>query len=67
MKRSKEQKTGKGTFLGSLYLEKDTKNGMGIMMYDNGTYYEGSWLNGLRNGKGVLASESGEYYCGEWN
>lgn len=29
---------------------------MGIMMYDNGTYYEGFWLNGLRNGKGVLAS-----------
>lgn len=67
LKTSKQQKTVNGTFLGSLHLEKDGKNGQGIMMYDNGTYYEGGWLNGLRNGKGVLISESGEYYCGEWN
>ena len=29
-------------------------NGVGIMLYNNGFYYEGAWQDGLKHGKGRL-------------
>ncbi|ORY37941.1 hypothetical protein BCR33DRAFT_663227 [Rhizoclosmatium globosum] len=43
-------------------------NGAGKLVYNKeGTsYYEGTWLNGLKHGKGTMHYESGNVYTGDW-
>ena len=42
-------------------------NGVGILIYPDGTKYVGSWKNGKRTGKGTLTSTNGIKLIGEWN
>lgn len=40
-------------------------NGFGKMIYGDGSYYEGGFIQGERNGKGVYKSDT-EHYEGQW-
>jgi hypothetical protein len=37
------------------------------MYYNNGSFYQGSWEDGLRNGLGEEITANGEKYVGEWS
>ncbi len=41
-------------------------NGVGKMIYDGGSVYEGQFLHGLKNGKGIYTWPNGNKYEGEW-
>ena len=45
---------------------KGQPNGLGKMIYDYGSIYEGQFLHGLKNGKGILIMSNGNKYEGEW-
>ena len=42
------------------------KNFYGEFHYDNGSHYEGYWLDNLKNGKGQFFFNSNLYYSGLW-
>ena len=41
-------------------------NGIGKMIYDGGSVFEGQFLHGLKNGKGIQTWASGGKYEGDW-
>jgi uncharacterized protein (TIGR02145 family) len=41
-------------------------NGQGIMKYQNGDVYNGSWLLGIKSGQGEMSYKNGTSYRGEW-
>ena len=42
-------------------------NGMGSVRYENGNWYHGEFVNGLKDGEGIYYDVSSEYfYFGEW-
>ena len=41
-------------------------HGVGKMIYDDGSVYEGRFLHGLKNGKGIQTWPIGDKYDGEW-
>ena len=41
-------------------------NGVGKMMYDDGSVHEGQFLHGLKNGNGIQTWPGGVKYDGEW-
>jgi hypothetical protein len=36
------------------------------MLYQDGKYYEGEWIDDKKSGHGLLAFEDGSYYFGSW-
>ena len=40
--------------------------GFGTLIADNGIYYQGEWLNGLRHGWGIYVKPDGYRYEGEF-
>ncbi|MDH3648481.1 MAG: caspase family protein, partial [Saprospiraceae bacterium] len=44
----------------------DCANGLGQYTYDNGSRYEGEFLNGLPHGEGVCYYSNGDRYTGHW-
>ena len=44
----------------------DKPNGLGIMIYPNGSKYLGEWKNGGMDGKGTLTFPSGYKYVGKY-
>ena len=55
---------GDGTYTG--YLDDGIPNGVGTMVWDNGNYYKGDWVNGSIEGYGTFIWNSGDYYEGNW-
>ena len=54
-----------GTYKGQLI--NDIKNGKGLMIYNNGCIYVGSWVNGKKEGNGKYINiYKNEIYYGEW-
>lgn len=43
--------------MGDKHIKIDIKNGFGLMLYNDHTYYEGEWENGMKNGHGIFISE----------
>jgi uncharacterized protein (TIGR02145 family) len=41
-------------------------NGQGIMKYQNGDVYNGSWLLGIKSGQGEMSYKNGTSYSGQW-
>jgi len=63
--KSKIKKFKDAVYFGDIeYLK---RNGIGIMKYDSGRFYEGSWKNDLRDGKGYEHFPNGNSYEGEYN
>ena len=42
-------------------------NGLGTMLWIDGTLYEGEWKDGRRSGTGKYTWQSGKKYIGEWD
>lgn len=47
-------------------LTNEIINGKGIMTYDDGSIYEGEWINGNFNGQGKMIYKNGDIYNGDW-
>ena len=46
---------------------KDGKpNGLGVIIYPDGSKYVGGWENGLFNGQGIYTKSNGTKYVGSW-
>ncbi len=41
-------------------------NGLGIIIYPDGSQYVGGWENGLFNGQGIYSKSNGTKYVGSW-
>ena len=41
----------------------DKYEGNGKYIYENGNYYIGSWLNGVKHGKGILYNKNNTIKC----
>lgn len=46
--------------------ENQIMNGFGTYHYENGDFYEGEFLNGLKSGQGEYKYADGSSYIGEW-
>lgn len=59
---AKQQRTDQGTFCGT------SRKGHGMMTWDNGHIYEGTWddTEGGLQGKGVMRSADGKKEAGKW-
>ena len=44
----------------------DQFHGVGRRIFEDGAYYLGDWLNGIRQGQGTFESADGMSYTGEW-
>ena len=44
----------------------DIKEGRGVQIFQNGSRYDGFWINNLANGRGRLVYDNGDYYIGNW-
>ncbi len=58
-----------GIFAADLYsecLDGDCENGIGTMMWEDGTQYTGEWENGQQSGLGTMRWENGDEYTGSW-
>jgi MORN repeat len=42
------------------------RNGYKKFTWDDGSYYEGQWVNGKRNGPGKYSKKDGIFYNGQW-
>ncbi len=47
-------------------VENGVPNGLGYLIYPNGSRYLGSWKKGEMNGQGSFTYPNGEKYVGEW-
>ena len=54
------------TYFGQWNTTTNSKEGVGIMVYKNRSWYEGYWRNNLPNGKGRWINYKGGYYDGDW-
>lgn len=54
-----------GTYKGQITY-KGAPCGVGTFHYDDGSYYEGEWFDGLRNGNGFFVSPGQMVKAGEW-
>lgn len=46
--------------------EKGCRQGFGVMIWGDGSKYEGFWKDDMANGYGRFIQESGDVYEGEW-
>ena len=53
-----------GTYTGQRIGRK--AHGIGTMVYNDGSMYEGEWENGSRHGQGTLTWDNGDIYEGQW-
>lgn len=54
-----------GTYIGS-QNDQGLRHGHGKMIYDDGSYYEGSWKKDKKHGTGILLYSSGPRLDGRW-
>ena len=47
-------------------VENGVPNGLGYLIYPNGSRYLGSWKKGKMSGQGSFTYPNGEKYVGEW-
>jgi len=45
---------------------KEIRDGYGVMVWPDGSKYEGAWSGNKANGYGKLAHADGDIYEGEW-
>lgn len=57
-------RTSSGSYCGR--VQAGVPDGLGTMLYTDGTRYSGTWLSGQRCGKGVFADAAGRIYSGRW-
>ena len=43
------------------------REGVGMMIYENGDIYNGNWNNNVRDGNGVLVCRDGRFFDGLWS
>ena len=53
-------------YMGVINPEKNSREGLGICVYENTRLYEGNWLNDKRNGKGYERFSNGCQYLGDY-
>jgi hypothetical protein len=53
-------------YRGCIHPESGLRQGLGVMEYDNGRVYEGTWEEDLRNGKGFERYANGNRYEGDF-
>ena len=53
-----------GTYYGEVCQQKP--DGVGVMIYSNGSKYQGKWRNGMRHGKGKMLYANGTVCIGIW-
>ena len=53
-------------YIGEIRTEKNIREGMGVIVYENGRYYEGFWLKDRRDGKGFEVFSNGNVYIGDY-
>lgn len=46
--------------------DKGENHGHGVQTWDNGSIYDGEWVNGVSEGHGKLTYDNGDIYVGEW-
>ena len=54
-----------GTYIGQ--FKKQKRDGIGSMVWSNGSKYEGEWKEGRQEGHGILVLACKDYYCGDWH
>lgn len=54
----------KGIYFGG--ISEGRQDGPGILLYQNGSSYQGNWQRGVLHGKGRYIHEDGTTYEGEW-
>ena len=47
-------------------VKKGKPNGLGVIIYPDGSKYVGGWENGLFNGQGIFSKSNGTKYVGSW-
>lgn len=58
---------GEDSYTGFLKKDKTYQpQGLGMLIYKDGSVYEGEWHEGKRHGHGRLVSTNGSSYVGEW-
>ena len=67
IKHSRRSRTGKvsGDYEGEVN-SKNLPHGKGKCIFEDGLFYQGSWVNGKREGKGKMTLPNHDYYEGEW-
>ena len=56
----------KSLYLGEWNIQTNKRHGRGIIQWNDGSKYEGYWVNDKANIKGRLLLSSGDIYEGEW-
>ena len=61
------QKLDNGVYyFGQWNKETDKREGRGVAVYSDGSFYEGLWINDLRSWVGRITYPNGNAYQGEW-
>lgn len=47
-------------------MKDGVRNGRGVQVWEDGSRYEGEWINDRACGKGKLVHGNGDVYEGEW-
>ena len=55
-----------GQYLGFWDEEANQRDGKGVMIFTNGSRYDGYWNKNKTNGRGRLIHADGEMYEGDW-
>ena len=53
-------------YYGYIDLETNERDGYGVMIWPDGSRYDGTWEHNLANGNGRLIHADGDIYIGEW-
>jgi hypothetical protein len=57
---------GNGTKSKCMEMVINSKNSLGKIFYDDGSYYEGSFNKNMRHGIGLFIEKCGNYFIGEF-
>ncbi|MDQ3111963.1 MAG: hypothetical protein M3R17_18930 [Bacteroidota bacterium] len=47
-------------------IKGDCSNGVGTMLYQDSSKYQGNWRNNKKNGQGIYYFKNGHTYVGTW-
>ena len=54
------------TYKGQVNMETKKRDGLGVLIYDDGRFYEGAWVKDKRNGLGYEKYKNGATYRGNF-
>ncbi|CUG82974.1 Hypothetical protein, putative, partial [Bodo saltans] len=55
-----------GTYRGEVCSISGLRHGWGLLQYNSGNSYEGTWHQGAHHGDGIKRYRNGDVYCGTW-